>query len=205
MNPMLSNLLAATLAGNFVFCEPADVADLLTNGLAEQNPTLMEGTALATRLTDAGIKYVNELSASTSQTTAPTETTSAAPVANSPAPTTTTAAQSFARASFTLPAEGSRKRREGADKYPFDVLKAPSEMPAGQVDAFFVAKSADVPDPAKTLRSACSAATRRYATVRGTKVRNGKTVNDYNYVRKFEVFDGADQNGNPGVWVGRTL
>jgi hypothetical protein len=207
---LLSQIVAATLAGGFMHCQTADVAELVQHQLVEQNPGIVDQSgALATRATDAGVAYVNNMNAGqasaptteqVAQTSAPVvQTQTAAPSA------TMTATQSgFARAAFKPPVK-EKGTRVVAEKYPFGNLNPPAAD--GTCDAFFVAKTDEVPEPNKTLTSAASAANRRYANKIGEKVVNGKTRAEYDYTRKFEVFDGtADQtpNGAPGVWVART-
>lgn len=206
---LLSSIVAATVGGGFMYCATADVAELVQNSLVEQNPGMTDQNgALATRATDAGIAHVNGLSSQTSQpaaeqiapTTAPVTQTAAAA---SSAPMTATQS-SFIRAAFKPPVK-EKNTRTVAEKYPFGNLNPPAAD--GTCDAFFVAKTDDVPEPNKTLTSAASAANRRYANKIGEKVVNGKTRAEYDYTRKFEVFDGtADHtpNGAPGVWVART-
>lgn len=209
---LLSQIVTATLGGGFVYCQPADVAELVQNQLVEQNPGMVSDQGTATRATDAGIAHINSMNST--QTAAPVADQAAvtqpaaAAVQQTAAPAQSqpmTATQSsFARAMFKPPVK-ERATRVVAEKYPFGDLKEPAAD--GTCDAFFVAKTDDVPDPNKTLTSAASAANRRYATKTGEKVVNGKTRNEYDYKRKFEVFDGtADHtpNGAPGVWVART-
>lgn len=202
---LLQTIVAATLGNGFVYCTTADVSELVTNSLVEQNPAMADANgALATRATDAGITHINGLTASqpveqTAPTTAPVAQTTAA----APAQMTTTQAN-FVRAAFRPP-EKKKAERQGVEKYPFGNLAAPAAD--GTCDAFFVPTTADMPEPNKTLTSAASAANRRYATKTGEKVVNGKTRAEYDYTRKFEVFDGtADHtpNGAAGVWVART-
>lgn len=205
---LLSSIVAATLGGGFMYCQTSDVSELVQNSLVEQNPGMADATgALATRATDAGIAHVNGLNAQTSQPTTEQTNSAPAPVAQTPAASTapmTATQSSFVRASFRPP-EKTKATRTVAEKYPFGNLNPPAAD--GTCDAFFVPKTDDVPDPKKTLTSACSAANRRYADKIGEKVVNGKTRAEYDYKRTFEVFDGtADHtpNGAPGVWVART-
>jgi hypothetical protein len=209
---LLSSIVAATIGGGFMYCQTADVAELLQHQLVEQNAAIVdENGAVATRATDAGIAYVNNMN-SQAQANTQAAPAAAAPVqtqapvtASQPTGAMTATQASFARAMFKPPVK-EKGSRVVAEKYPFGDLKAPN--PDGSCDAFFVAKSADVPEPNKTLTSAASAANRRYAEKVGEKTVNGKTRAEYKYSRKFEVFDGTSDhtpNGAPGVWVARTL
>lgn len=205
---LLSSIVAATVGGGFMYCATADVAELVQHQLVEQNPGMTDANgALATRATDAGIAHINGMSAQASQPGAEQTNSSPTPVAQTAAASTapmTATQSSFVRASFRPP-EKTKATRTVAEKYPFGNLNPPAAD--GTCDAFFVPKTDDVPEPNKTLTSAASAANRRYADKIGEKVVNGKTRAEYDYKRKFEVFDGtADHtpNGAPGVWVART-
>jgi hypothetical protein len=98
-------------------------------------------------------------------------------------------------------------KRNGAKAYDFASLKAPSEMPEGQLDAFFVADVVGEKPRTQTMKSAVSNAKREYATVTGTKpsqLRPGKTENIYDYAREFTIYDNAGPNGEKGAWIART-
>jgi len=87
----------------------------------------------------------------------------------------------------------------GGEVYPFD------EMGVGQ--SFFVAASADKPNPAKSLASTVSSATARYAVPAedgSTKTnKKGETVPLMVETRKF-VVRSVEENGVKGARVWRT-
>ena len=117
--------------------------------------------------------------------------------------------------------KGDGAKREQPEKYPFGELNAPTQngvdangQPTYAYDHLFVASSKHTKgdkagqlrtsdEMAFSLQSACSAANRRYATVKGQKTVNGKTRNEYEYSREFRVVPGTGPNGEPGAYIYR--
>lgn len=210
---LLSSIVAATLGGGFMYCQTTDVAELVQRSYVEQNPGMTDQNgAVATRATDAGVAYIQNMNAGqssapvadqASQASQPVAAVTSTAAPASAAPMTSTQS-SYARAAFKPPVK-EKATRTVSEKYPFGNLNPPAAD--GTCDAFFVPKTEDVPEPNKTLTSAASAANRRYANKIGEKTVNGKVRAEYDYTRKFEVFDGTHDhtpNGAPGVWVART-
>ncbi len=111
---------------------------LVEQGLVEINPGITnEAGEFATRATQKGIESMN------TNTGAPTPTTGAAAV------------KSAFKLDDAVELPTIKRGGRGGNVYPFD------EMAKGQ--SFFVAATADKPDPAKSLASTVSSATARYA------------------------------------------
>ncbi len=129
-------------------------------------------------------------------------------------------ATGFTPAPKAARAEGAR--REQPEKYPFGELKAPTQtgvdaqgQPTYSYEgaAIFVPSTFDkkqnrvrtAKEMAFSLQSACSAANRRYATVKGEKTgADGKKRKEYEYTRKFEVQEGTGPNGEAGAFIYRS-
>ena len=110
---------------------------------------------------------------------------------------------SIVRMTMALP-EKALKSNTRNDKYPFAELLAPVN---GQCDGFFVAATAKMPNPAKSLASAVNAATRKYAKIIGvseTLTVSGKPRNLYENTRKFKVVPHT-ADGVFGAFVARIL
>lgn len=188
---LLEAIFAATNAGGYEFANGKDQKALLGAGLVEANAAITNDSgATATRTTDAGNAYVNELYANQSnQTGGQVEQTTAKP--------------SFAIvADVAIPAV--TRTRTAQSLYPFDALEV------GQ--SFFVPVSEEKPEPAKSLASTVTSANDRYSyEIEGeTEVnRKGETVPKKGFNRRFvvrAVEDGAawGHAGVAGAGVWRT-
>jgi hypothetical protein len=196
---LLATILAATDSQGFMFvASNPDTNELASSGLIQVNSGMQNPNnpnEAAARITDTGraeLAKQNAGNQGNGGTVAPQ--TNSAPTESKP---------SFERVRIALPAE--QPRATGAvdreEKYPFSEL-LPYNASAG-MDAIFVAPTAKMPDPAKSLVSAVSAANRRYGVVVDTKKnRKGKDVNTYGFKREFKVFPSTDAN-KPGAWIGR--
>lgn len=200
----------------------ADLLQLSTLGYAEVNPSQVaeDGSGnVAARISATGTAYLASLNSGNGAAFQPPATGSASGATAAVAP-----ASSFAiLKNVTLPGV-IRGRSVGAAKYPFETLEVG--------DAFFVAATAERPDPADGLGSTVSSATRRYAVPgtpptkevtrvkrgpdrkavigpNGEKVKETVTVENLIPTRVFEMRAIADGTayGHPGVkgaLIGRT-
>lgn len=182
----LAAVVAATLAGNFLYASEKDAKKLLADGFVEMN-TAMANPAndkeFAIRATQQGIAAMN--------------------TTNEPEATTT----DFAF--VTGPALDKPKRTGSGrtSRFPFENWPAPDA--AGNTAKIFVAATDKVPEPWKSLVSTISAANRRFAEVTGTKPgknKNGEEIerNVYKFTRKFVLVKG-EHNGKNGAWIERVL
>lgn len=186
----LSNIVAATVAGGFVYVAEAVAAPLVAAGYIETNAEMKdEAGNIAARSTDAGNALIN--SANT------------APAAAQPGATTAEAPKS--KPSFEIednvPLPTIKRGGIGGTTYPFDALNV------GQ--SFHVAASEDKPNPAKSLASTVSSATARYAVE--VKDANGNPVlgeDGKPQMQNTRVFSvrtvGKDDPKGPGARVWRT-
>lgn len=133
----LAAIVAATLAGSFVYAAPIEVASLVKAGEVEQNKDMKEGNKFATRATEAGIAKHNAEGGEGEQDNGPSAF--------------------VLEDNVEMPKSG-RGGRKG-DTYPFD------KMAVGQ--SFFIAATAEKPNPAKAMASTVSSATARYAVGTG--------------------------------------
>lgn len=121
------------------------------------------------------------------------------------------------------PGEG--VKREQPEKYPFGELKAPTQTgvdASGKPTFSYEGAAIFVPstkhgakspkagqvrtgeEMAFSLQSACSAANRRYATVKGERTgADGKVRKEYDYSREFRTQAGTGPNGEPGAYIYR--
>jgi hypothetical protein len=174
----LSALVAATAStAGFMYATEKDVKALVTSGDAEINmamPNPANAKEFPVRATEAGKAKQAALDAA----------------ASTPAP------------SFTFetgPALARSPRGGGrTNKYPFADFAAPTTGADGTVITarIFVPATAAMPDPAKSLSSTVSAASRVYARVVGSKPgknRKGEAIqkNIYEFDRKFSVVPGV--------------
>lgn len=192
----LATLVAATRSdAGFMFATKADVAALVKAGHAEQNEGMANpenAKEFATRATAEGITAADNAGGES----APAEK----PADDKPT------FQRFSVKATELP----KAKRGGGGKtlYPFDDLKAPSDMPEGEVDGFFVPATDAKPKPWESLQSAVSAATRRYATQTGTKAYKKPDGTEgeratYDYTRKFKAVEFKAPDGTKGAFVQR--
>lgn len=186
----LSNIVAATVAGGFVYVAEAVAAPLVAAGYVETNAEMKdEAGNIAARSTDAGNAFIN----SGSQP-------AAAPAVSTEAPAASSAKPTF-EIEDNVPLPTIKRGGIGGTTYPFDALNV------GQ--SFHVAASEDKPNPAKSLASTVSSATARYAVE--VKDANGNTVLDDEGKPKMQntrVFSvrtvGKDDPKGPGARVWRT-
>lgn len=130
----LAMIVAAGADG--MFTSAAVHGPLVEQGLVEINPTITnEAGEVATRATQKGIESMN------TNTNAPTPGAAAV--------------KSAFKLDDAIELPTIKRGGRGGNVYPFD------EMSKGQ--SFFVAATADKPDPAKSLASTVSSATARYA------------------------------------------
>lgn len=154
-----------------MYTAPHEHTGLIAAGMVEINTGMVDAAGnIATRPTAQGIAAINA-------NTAPAGT------AGSPAaPSQPVAKPSFEIQQAALPAVSGRGRGAGTETYPFDKLEVGY--------SFFVPNSADKPNPAKSLASTVSSATKRYAeVVPGEFVKNkkGADVPKTKETRKFVV------------------
>lgn len=154
---LLGHIVAATNANSFVYTSAAQHAPLVAADLAIVNPAIVnpaDATQLATIATDAGKAYVaNPPGASPAP--GPWPQPGAAPAAGgapaTPAPSNFTIIKGAA-----LP-EPKKFGSGGAQTvYPFETMEPG--------DSFFIPKTAERDNPAKSLASTVSSANLRYAT-----------------------------------------
>ena len=131
---LMGVIAAAMLAEpGYHLATPAEAKELIDGGFAEQNPAISEGDKLATRLTDAGSAAVAKNDGDNANT--------------APAPQSSFAIDD----GIALP---SARGGKGGSVYPFDSLQ-PNQ-------SFFVPATEARPNPAKSLASTVSSATKRY-------------------------------------------
>lgn len=148
---LLAAVVAATQQNSFVYVSDADAAPFLSHdpALMEVNPQMKDAEGkTATRATPDGVSFA----AANKQPGA---------MASAPAAASGDGKPSFNIVMAAVP-EIKRGGGRGAaqSKYPFDDMPAPVN---GQSPSFFVQATAEDPEPAKSLASTVSSATRRYA------------------------------------------
>jgi hypothetical protein len=149
----LPEIVAATVAGGYVFAEAFDMTYLLENELAECNDAIhnpVNAEEVATRATQKGIEYVAANCVVTANCTIPTA--SAETKVEEPKPERKSN-MSFEIENVALPVS----KRGGAtrsSKYPFEILEV------GQ--SFFVANTEKHPDMVKSMASAVTNAMKKY-------------------------------------------
>lgn len=128
---------AMTAAPGYHLATAAEAKELIDAGFAEQNPEITEGDKIATRLTEAGQAEAAKANGGNA----------------GGAPASTASASKFEiEDGIALP---SARGGKGGSVYPFDSLNV------GQ--SFHVPATTDRPNPAKSLASTVSSATKRYA------------------------------------------
>lgn len=191
---LMVSLVAATLSdAQCLYVQGADVEALKKAGYAEQNPEMVNADGVATRATPAGIEAF------------PVGMTESGAVAGSGA--VATSKPSFAIAEIPMPGHKRTGGGRTGSSYPFD------DLAVGQ--AFFVAATAERPDPARQLGSTVTGANERHSEVieGETRVnRKGREVPVTRPLRKFEIRaleDGAafgpEFAGVKGAGIWRTL
>lgn len=168
---LLAQIVAATQANAFVYVPDTESAPLVAAGLVEVNPAMADPSgAKATRATQAGIE----------------RSATSAPVAVPKTPMEPFVLED------AIPIPESKRGVRTESVYPFD------KMAVGQ--SFFVAATAERPNPAKVLASTVSGATRRYAIESTTETmvtRKGNVVPKLEYTRKFEI---RSAEGGARIW-----
>lgn len=188
---LLSAVVAS--AGNepgYMFVAATDDARALAEaGLIEVNPEVTnEAGEAAARATEAGTKFMETQTADT----------------GTEAPKTAAPKIEFKRGRKAPAPE--RVRTGKPDLYPFADLEAPNE---DGNDYFFVAATAERPDPWTSLASTVSTASKRYARKTGeeqyvsAKTGETKTRNTYENDRKFKLTRGKE-DGVDGAYIERT-
>lgn len=184
----LAAIVAATKGTTgYLYATEADAKPFIDAGHAEMNKDVINpdnASEFAVRATGEGINAVDN--------------------PNGVQPNQIEEESAFAFAEIDTPERRARGPGTG-ERYPFSQLPAPVN---GKSRAFFVPATEKMPEPAKSLQSAVSAASRRYATKVGesdyTKPDGtpGKRAR-YEFERKFAVTPG-EHNGAKGAWVART-
>lgn len=189
-------LVEATNAGSYVFADPFNIAYLIENGLAIQNHEIVNpenAEEFATRATPEGIAFVET---NVTKQPAPAEIK-----VEEPKP------ERKVKMSFEIETgiEVPKTTRGGArtSAYPFDKLEV------GQ--SFFIPASEKHPEPAKSLASTISGATKRFDVlvpgetkeVRNPKTQEVKTVPKTAHTRVFTLRAG-EKDGVVGARVFRT-
>lgn len=191
----LSALVAATMIEPFyTYATVADAKSLVASGDAEQNLASANpnnAKEFATRASDAGKAKQAEIEAKALAAATPTFSFITGP-------------------SLEKPARGGGRKH----KYPFADFPAPtagtdaSGKPVTITAKIFVPATEAMPNPAKSLSSTVSQASRDYARVIGEKPgkdRTGKAImrKTYEFDRKFSIVPGVDGAGNKGAYIER--
>lgn len=195
---LLASIADATRsnAPGYLFVSDADAKPLLDKGYIVQNTDasgLNEKGERMTKATDEGLAF------SDANKPGATPPASVAAEVNVAAETSTPAFKIFK--GVELPPVKRGGGNVGNSIYPFDTMEVK--------DAFFVAATAKRPEPAKSLASTVSGATRRFAVQEGTKTnKKGATVPNMKPTKKFKiqaVEDGApfEQPGVAGAVITR--
>lgn len=204
--PLFASLVSAGISGTFV--QPAEIKPYVDAGLAESRADMADATgAIASRVTEAGMKQWNEFQAATASATpapfaASTQVVSPASVA--PLASVLAPSAFSIRKGVAVPPQ-KRTGGRGAPVYPFDALEVG--------DSFFVPATTAKPNPAKSLASTVSSASKRYASerkdaagavVNETVTVRGKTITrpQLIYSRVF-IVRSTTENGVAGAYVGR--
>lgn len=182
----LAALVAATRSPlGYTYATINDAKSLVASGDAEQNAGAANPAnpkEFATRASVAGLAKQDAIDAKAAASATPTFTFITSPALEKPS------------------RGGGRKH-----KYPFADFPAPTTGPDGKVitSKIFVPATEAMPNPAKSLSSTVSQASRDYATVAGEKPgkdRNGKEImrKTYDFSRKFAIVPGEADDGNGG-------
>lgn len=173
---LLKTVADATQANSFVYTSTAQNKPLLDAGFVEVNDGMKDAAGnVATRATATGIDAVAKAAAGQS----PAPAGAASPEASKPSNPRPSPSNFKLDDAVTMPTI--KRGGPGGNVYPFD------SMNAGQ--SFFVAATDDRPNPAKSLASTVSSATKRYA--------------EATPIRKFAVRS-VVENGVKGARVWRT-
>lgn len=171
----------------YMFVSAADAAELVTAGLAVQNPSMpnpTDPTQIATRATEAGAVVSAQaqaaaLASAPASAAAPGTPAGFFPPAAAPAPAAT--AKPVFKIVSAIPVPAARRAGARSGGYPFDALEV------GQ--AFFIPATKERPNPAKSYASTVATAVERYAVATGkTRVtRKGNTVQETQKTRDFVI------------------
>lgn len=160
---LMGNIIAAMAveATPFLMTSEASTAQLLKDGMVEVNGEIRDGDKVATRATEKGIAAYNEQNAAASGG-GDTGASQFEIITNAVLPTT-------------------RGGGRSGSNYPFDKLEVGN--------GFFIPATTERPNPAKSLASTVSAASKQFATDTGkTKTTpKGNTVPVFEYTRKFTI------------------
>ncbi len=175
----------ATFGADGTFWTPKEAAPFVKAGVAETNDSIKEGDLIATRITEAGVAFLASLESGvkvnegvdTDTASHDNGATTEQVAQTKPAPTTGKPMFQI-EDNVSIPT-GAASR--GNSLYPFDALNI------GQ--SFFVAKTAEMENPAKSLASTVAGANKRYAVETGeVRVnRKGKEVPATRQERQFVV------------------
>lgn len=180
----LTECVDKTLAGSYTMNTAKQFEASVAAGFVESNPAIADGKTIAFRATQPGVEYVTHLRQRESDAASfGAETPASVNIETAPASAPASVGSNHTMFNIVTVdnieefAKPSGKRNRET-KYPFEALAV------GQ--GFDVPPTADTPEPWKSLQSTISTASRRYATIVGTKVNaKGKTVNEYEFSRKF--------------------
>lgn len=191
----LAALVAATRSPlGYLYASVNDAKSLVGSGDAEQNLGAANPTnakEFATRASIAGLAKQDAIDAKAAASAVPTFSFVVGPSLEKPE------------------RSGGRK-----NKYPFADFPAPTLDANGKplTAKIFIPATEAMPNPAKSLSSTVSQASRDFATVSGTKPakdRTGKDImrNVYDFTRKFAIVAGEQTNADgtvtKGAWIER--
>lgn len=213
---LFGSLVAATKQNGFIFMSPEQIT-AFDPSYTMPNPAIVDASGnVGTKASDAGMKWFESMASGALPQAA------AEAAASATAETIESAFEVFDGTNLKLPeikrGFGLNSGRPKGSKYPFDKL---------QPLAFFVVpKSADMEDPAKSLASTVSSASRKYSTIvegkthsrsiknKATGVVEVKQFPDRTYERQFEIRHVDDLStlgpqfaklaGTPGAVIRRT-
>lgn len=179
---LLAAICAAQIANTVFYASDNDLKQLKDAGKVDIHPTATDPANPANHAVRATAEALAEYQAS--QSTPASNTTTVAPTA-------------FKLVSGVPIPSVKRRGGKGAAVYPFE------QMEVGQ--SFFIAATAEKPNPAKSLTSTTASATRRFATPNGEREieRKGvkKMVKAYTPTKVFEVR--AIEDGTPWGATGK--
>lgn len=161
-----------------------ELGNLVKDGLAETNPEISEGDKIAVRATDAGVAAFNAANAPVGSANEGTTET-----VNTPATGATAAAAATAFVVGTGFVPSAVRGGKGRNLYDFESLETGGFI--------FVPKTADKPNPAKSLASTVSSATARFAVPKldGNNQPVTKTVKVKDYQKDGEGKIAKDAEG----------
>ncbi|MBY0420046.1 MAG: hypothetical protein K2W88_18490 [Pararheinheimera sp.] len=167
-NALLKSIVLATVTDGFIYVTADNAAELIDAGYVEQNPAMpnpQNTSEIATRATDKGIAFVNEL-----DTTTPAVAVAHVVAHDAFMPEATTPVATTYELDNYVPPILPRSRTSGESKYNFDLLEVGK-------NSIHVAVTTDMPDPSRSLAAVVSNATKKYAV--GTGQNETVTVANY--------------------------